>query len=157
MRFLITPQLALVLIVFFGGFFGVLACRVGSPYRDAIVERNFAVTSEWKEIATEKVKVVGDNQFLSITFDEPLYAAYGDDGIRIENGPLFNPDILLMDEDGTKYPLPYQGKLGNQRMNYGFKPGLPRNKSFPKILIRSDFPFEAKSIIWTHYYFKDIK
>lgn len=147
----------LFLIVVSGTFFGALACRLGSPFRDTVLIQNFMISTEWKEIDVgNKIKIAGDDQFLSVTFDKPLEDVSGKGGIRSENGTIFNPEILLIDSDGDRYALIRRGKLGDQRSNYKYVGDLPKDKSYTKIIIRSDVPFEAKKIIWTYYYARDL-
>jgi hypothetical protein len=129
-----------------------------SPYNDIVLAENRFISSQWEDVdVTELVKIKGDGQFLSVIIDEPLDGDFFKQGIKTPNGEIFNFEVKLLDKDGTEYLLPFDGFLGQMRINYRFYGELPRNKTYDKVLIRSNVPIKAKRILWTYYNVSDLK
>jgi hypothetical protein len=159
------PKLILIcflVIVLGGSLVGVGAWYMrssqNSAFKDSVLVENLLISTEWQEIeAKDLIKIKGDRQFLSIVIDEPFEGDLRKPGIRTPEGEIFNPEIRLIDKEGNKYELVYDGSLGNMRINYASKDGLPEDRVFDKIMIRSKVPIKAKKVIWTFYNAKDLK
>jgi hypothetical protein len=123
-----------------------------------VLAENVLIGSDWIEIAPKKpLKAEWDRNYVGIVLEPPFMIPYGNSGIRIPNGKIVNPEILLFDEDGEEYRLEYSGSGGEETSRYAYKDDLPSNKSFKKILMRCDAPVKAEQILWSGYDAKDLK
>ena len=131
-------------------------------YKDVVLENNFLISSDLKEIETQNlIKIEKDNHFISIDLEPPFEADTPKKGIKTPSGEIINPEIKLVDENGIEYPLTYSGsrggESGNEIANYKYNGNLPIDKTYKKVLIRSNLPIKAKMILWSGYDARDLQ
>lgn len=132
--------------------------RRSSPFHNTILTEEFFINSDWQEIFTKDlVKVDKDNHLISIHLELPYETPFGSKGIKVPSGEIINPEIVLIDEKNNKYEFVRYGAGGTEISKYHYKGCLPKDKIYRKILVRSDFPIKATSIMWSSYNLKDRK
>ena len=150
-----------ILLVVAGSFIFVKWMFFGKYIKEVVLERNFLISSEWKEIETKNlIKIDKDKHYIEILLEPPFEADTPKGGIKSPSGEIINPEIKLIDEDGKEYLLSYAGSRSyksNQYANYRCKEDFPVIKKYEKVLIRSDLPIKAKEINWAGYNIKDLK
>lgn len=127
-------------------------------YHDTILVEDVLISDEQKEFEIENsVKIERDRQFIRINLDSAYENDYDIGGIRTPSGEVVNPEIKIIDNDGNEYSLIYFGSTGDKTINYAYEGKLPANKVFKKLLLKSNLPIKTKQILWSSYYFKDLK
>lgn len=127
-------------------------------FHDTILVENASIFDEPLEIdVSGKVKIERDRNFVSIYLTPPLEDDIMDGGIRLPNGEISNPVILLVDEFGHEYILEYSGSRGKRICNYEYEGLLPKDRDYQKIILKSDFLIRTEKIVWSGYDLKDRK
>ncbi|MFN0139120.1 MAG: hypothetical protein ACKVQW_03400 [Pyrinomonadaceae bacterium] len=152
--------LAVVVIIIWGGMI-VWRLFFHETRRNVVLANDFQITSEWKEVGTQKeLKVEKDYHYISLQIEPPLEAATTKWGIKVPGGEIVNPKISVIDVEGKEYPLVITGQAGggpSEIIYYTCEGGLPINKTYQKVKLRSDFPITVKTIFWSGYDQSDLK
>src|SRR5690606_9367342 len=133
--------------------------------KNSVLAKDFKITSDWKEVgSSDELMVDKDYRYISLQI-EPPFEAYtiadpSKSGIKIPGGKIVNPEIRIEDTEGNEYPLVYSGHRGggpNEFVNYKFERGLPREKNYQKVKLRSDYTMTVKAVLWSGYDQTDLK
>ncbi len=122
-----------------------------------IVATGLPVTSEWTEISPAlPMKVEKQIQRLFLIIDDYRFDDLDDHWqLRLSNGIIIKPEIQILDEFGKVYDLQDGTRVGNsigfspKRKNTGFNT-FPADRTYTKIRIRSDEPFQCSKMIWSN-------
>lgn len=149
-------------ILFFAVFlFVYLNFYFGKYIEEVVLEENALISSEWKNINSQNlIKADKEINYISILLEPPFETDTPKGGIKNADGKIINPEIKLLDEDGKEYLLNYSGSRHYENgdyANYRYDTTLPTGKIYEKVLVRSDFPINARKIIWSGYDVKDLK
>ena len=133
----------------------------GKYIKETVLEENGVISSEWREIdARNLAKIEKDKHYISILLESSFKADTDKGGIKSPDGEIINPEIKLVDSEGNEYSLIYIGSRryrNGEYVNYGYRPNLPGDKIYEKVLVRSNKPIKVQKIIWSGYDIKDLK
>ncbi|MEZ5424324.1 MAG: hypothetical protein R2682_14685 [Pyrinomonadaceae bacterium] len=133
--------------------------------KSKVLATDFEITSDWKEVGSfDELMMDKDYRYISLQI-EPPFEAYtiadpSKSGIKIPGGKIVNPEIKVVDAEENEYPLVYSGHLesgANVFVNYKVERGLPRDKDYQKVKLRSDFPMTVKAVLLSGYDQSDLK
>ena len=147
---------------------GVLAIGIGNlsmtgqiyrffnPYLDREIAGPTTISSEWLEIVPkEPLRTERQIQYLILDVADSFEPVYESWLLRMKDGSLVQPRVQLIDESGNSYDLtsPALDEKG-----IGFKNAdLPRDRTYPRVRIRSDKPIHLSRIYWRCYNQQDLK
>jgi len=113
------------------------------------------ITSEWLEITTPMLKVVGKTPLVILELEGDYVPDFGARKLRYPDGTFSAPEVQLVDEQGNVFPLyllmaHHRDRTGSNAMGgAGFGSlDLPRDRSYVKLRIRSEKPMKVSKIIW---------
>ena len=156
---LITALVGILSVL--AGLFIYINFFFGNYLKETVLEENGVISSGWKEIdAKNLAKIEKDEHYISILLESSFKTDTEKDGIKSPDGEIVNPEIKLVDSERNEYLLIYTGSRhyqNGQYANYGYRPGLPVDKIYEKVLVRSDKPIKFQKIIWSGYDIKDRK
>lgn len=124
------------------------------------VEREIAgptmITSDWLELSPkEPLKPSNQEQWISLEVSEPYTPDVQRVGMRFPDGSLVVPEVQLEDAKGNIYQLDKSSFISNDpRMinDLGgirfYKVGLPQNKVYRAVRLRSNESFRCSRIRW---------
>ena len=135
------------------------ACFAGY-YEETSLADEFLISKDWKEIESSgRIKIEKDKQFIEILL-EPPDTAWSNGKSEIRSGDrTIHPEIKLIDSEGTEYLLKANaGRLYHDKefVEFGFDGKLPTDKTFSKLMLRSDEPLKVRGILWAGYNFRDL-
>ena len=137
------------LLVLFGGL--VAYAIYESKSVNQIVATDVLVFSEWAEITPSSSMKV-DRQIQAVVLIIDGYRHNVSDNkwqIKLLDGTVVKPEVRIFDEYGNVYDLHDSGRSNN---DINFTPanraGLPEDRNYTKIRIRSDKAFQVSKIIW---------
>ena len=156
--FLVLVLLLVSLTIVMTGYF-MKKSLFDSPFRTTVIAENVSISSEWTQLDTKKlIRIEGDFQHLTLNISEPFEGDFFNKGIRSPDGQVFNVDAKLVDDRGEEYLLTYEGFLGKWNVNYsGGKFGLPSDKNYVQLLLRSEIPINVRQVLWIYYYSSDLR
>lgn len=127
-------------------------------YYDTVLEEDVLISTIPVEIQVlDKVKLEKDRNFLTIFLSPPFEVDRMEDGIKLPTGEIVNPEIFLIDENGVKYLLTYNGSRGKMACKYEFQGGLPKDTTYKKIVLKSEMSIQTEKIAWSGFDNKDRK
>ena len=114
------------------------------------------ITSEWLELKPDPALTFSGKTPLVILKLEGDYAPdFSSQKLRYPDGTLDAPDVQLIDEQGSVFPLhllmaQHRDRSGSNAMGgAGFgNLDLPRDRTFSKLRIRSEKPMKCYKLIW---------
>ena len=134
-----------------------------SPQEDVTLAKNYILGTETSAIQSNGILVVNrDKQFVSLELESGFIPELGQ-GIRAPTGEVIHPELTLMDENGTSYPLRFStwdeptlvGRMfGGRTAGFNRPSGAdpwPRGKVFVRLELKSDIPLKVKAIYWSGY------
>lgn len=140
---ILVAIVALTVLFYLGSFYYWLRQSVRE------VASNVNISTDWLELAPQpRLKVTKHVQSLIVLVDG--YRRGNDDTrnqIPLPDGTLVNPEVEILDDSGKVYRL-HPSRLVSAGVGYTADHSFPRDKSFVKIRIRSDKPFQASKILW---------
>ena len=115
-----------------------------------------AITSQWFEIGpTPALKPSGKTSFVILELEGDYTPDFQAQMLRFPDGALGMPDVQLVDEQGTVFPLHFlmvhhRDRTGSNVMGgAGFgTPDLPADRSYSEVRVRSDKPMKCSKVIW---------
>jgi hypothetical protein len=125
-----------------------------------LTDRNIAgatvITSEWLEIKPDpRLQFSGKTPLVILELEGDYAPDFGAQKLVYPDGMLSAPDVQLIDEQGTVFPLHllmahHRDRTGSNAMGgAGFGSlDLPRDRSYAKLRIRSEKPMKVSKIIW---------
>lgn len=142
------------------GLVGLFWYSISNMYIVQPLAQNVQVTSEWKEIEINpSLNIKKQVQKISLKIDD--YESKTNDNsfqiIKLKDGTILNPEIILIDENNKKYRLKdccrtYSGSTTNSA-EFGFDQksngldSLPKDVKYKAVFIKSDKPFKC-DITW---------
>jgi len=148
---------ALAMISALGLFFWPFIFRP-SLFRNKVLAENITIGPEWTEINfRDPIKVDTDTVFVGLYLDPPYLTPLGSKGIKTPDGQIVNPEITLIDVNGNEFALTRSGAGGEEISRYSYSDGLPRDRAYTRLLLRSDVPIKTRQILWSGYDIKDLK
>jgi hypothetical protein len=149
----------------FAAFISFKVYRMFNPYLDREIGGAVTLTSEWLEITPqEPLRPERQVQYLYVDTPEPFDPDYQSWGIRFPDGSVIVPEVQLIDQQGNVYNLKASSfSLADSTRTdivsgIGFRArGVPQDRVYPKVRIRSDKPIRASRIIWRSYDPRDRK
>ena len=154
MRLSKAKQLLVIMLIglaLIGGFAAFKVYRLNNPYLDREVAGDIVISSEWQEIVfNQPLKPEREVQKLLLNFAEPQTPDYNTWKLRFADGAQVIPEAQLIDHQSNSYPLDRVSSLGE--MGVGLRAGeLPKDKSYPKMRVRSDKPIKVSAVTWRCY------
>ena len=152
----ITMVTLAILIVMIIGVVGAFLVYVNVP-NDRTIAKNIKVSHDWIEIVTEPPLTAWHrDQSINLRIPDIDFHAGVTNGVRLKDGTVLNPEIELVDEGGTIQTLRLGGTVSKYYIDAVFIPEsgtdtFAAGRKFAKIRIRSDIPFECKSVYWRDY------
>jgi hypothetical protein len=128
------------------------------------VASNLSISSDWTVIKPESpMKTRRDFQSVLLKIENSKHNDKFD--IILPDGTIVNPEVEISDEYGNTYRLNSKSAFANNydsesktfELSYaGFSKsgGLPEDRVYTEVRIRSDKPFVASKIIWHNYNLK---
>lgn len=136
------------------------------------IAKDVLISSDWTVITPgSPMKIKKRFQEISLLLEDCQQNILKNrENLIFSDGTVINPSkqitVEIFDEDGNKYNLKsgkytisnFDEKNGRVSVSSaGFKSlkfGLPKNKTFKEVRIRSDKPFQCKAVIWHDYNMK---
>ena len=152
-------------VVFFtvGGLFGVIVLVIVTWFAihlltwdsEQTVSGPVTLSSQWMEFSPEKPLLPSKQYQIILLEVDPADALVVDNSnlerIQLGNGVLLNPEIQLVDSQGNLfeaevYRSPVPSYLDNSIV--GNVPGLPQDRKYTKVRVRSNTPVHLARIVW---------
>ena len=124
---------------------------------DRTIAKSLKVSNDWIEVPIEPpLNAQHRDQSVNLRIQDIDFHAGVTNGVKLKDGTVLNPDIDLIDENGTILTLRPSGSVSKYYVDAVFKPvsetdGFASGRKFTKIRIRSDIPFECQSVYWRDY------
>ena len=158
MNLLLVIILTIALASILGFKFVVQKVHRRQLFHNTVLAENVLISPEWQQIDTRNlIKVNKDRHFIGVVLELPLETPYGSGGIKIPSGKIINPEIKLFDDSENEYNLTRSGSGGTDTSRYEYEGQLPLNKTYTKVLLRSDYPIMTKQILWSGFNNRDLK
>ena len=126
------------LALVFLSFAGFAIYRVASRQSDREVVSDVNISTDWLELTPQPpLRATKRVQHLIICVD----------------GSTANSEVEILDESGKVYQL-HPSLLISSGVGYRAASSLPQDRSYTKIRIRSDKPFQASKIFWENFNLK---
>jgi len=149
---------AIVLAEFVSG----VIYRLFVPYLDHQLSEQITISSEWREIVPQR-PFHAERQIQMIVLDLDKSIALQKDGwgLVLSDGSIVIPEVQLIDEEGKTYPLEepsawFSPATGVRYREFSSKSGLPKDKVFRAIRVRSAKPVRCNRIFWRCYNMWDV-
>ena len=158
MRLIPKTLLAIVALclVLFAGL--LLYKRMGPlpTLTDRDIAGSTAITPQWWEIKpTPLLKTSGKTSLVILELEGDYTPDFQSQMLRFPDGTLGMPEVQLVDEHGSVFPLHFlmvhhKDRSGSPVMGgAGFgAPDLPTDRSYGEVRVRSDKPMKCSSVIW---------
>lgn len=158
-KIMLTVFVVIVLIGLISLFF-VYKLLHSDYYQEVTLSENTNISSNWSEIKTDGlIPIKKEKQFVSLFLESKFKVDSGRGGIITPDGAFIYPDIKIIDNDGKEYDLKYIGSRGFPDeiiAQYGGDVNFSGEKTYPKLLIKSNQTFSVEKIVWTGYDTKDL-
>ena len=151
---LISTVIVLILFIAF-----VYESCFANYYKETLLTSDFLITNEWKEIESlGRIKIKKDTQFIELLLQPPDSAWKSNTFTITSAGQNVNVEMKLIDSEGTEYELKANAGRGyhdKEFIEFGYKDRLPADKTYIKLMLRSDRPIKMKEILWAGYNIRD--
>jgi hypothetical protein len=116
------------------------------------VAKHLNISADWIELTPQPpLKAEKRSQYLQILVDGYKRDDKDRNWIRLPDGTIVTPEVEILDEYGKVYNL-HPSSLVSSGVgftgNFAPRSSFPQDRSYTKVRIRSDEPFEASKIIW---------
>jgi hypothetical protein len=156
----LAVSLTLLVLVVLGGV--DLLKRMMNPYIDQEISGPGVLSNDWLEITPAKpLRADRIVQQVVIYVEKPITEeAYGW-SLVLPDGSRVTPEVELVAEDGNIYELnvpssaTYPNSVEALQRGFGFR-GLPKDKLYRKVRLRSAKPVNVLKIVWRCYDPRDI-
>jgi len=123
---------------------------------DRDIAGDTAITSQWLEIKpTPVLKPSSKTSLVILELEGDYMPDFQSQMLRFPDGKLGMPDVQLVDEQGSVFPLHFlmvhhRDRTGSPVIGgAGFgAPELPADRSYAKVRLRSDKPMKCSKVIW---------
>ena len=148
--FLLTGALCSLLLT--------LSCSVYNkiyPDLDRDISGPVTITPEWFEITPkEPLKPEREVQNVIVWFAIP-YQTRHPPALVFQDGAAITPEVQLIDQHGNVFNL-RASAAGSSGLGYRccdgvFDKGLPKDRTYRTVRVRSDKPIQASKIVWRCY------
>jgi hypothetical protein len=142
--------------------------RVFNPYLDREIAGPLVISDEWLEVSPQELlRPERQVQYLVLEMDDSVRASdfseKGDPwGVVLQDGSIASLEAQIVDDDEKVYELNAPGFFvdpsGSRPLLRIFgRTGLPTDKTFRKVRIRSSSPVACKRILWRCFNHWDVK
>lgn len=126
------------------------------------------ITSQWLEVqAKPLLQADKDSHLIVLELEPPFkYDLHQEgkepnkgQGILMPDGEVINPEIQIIDQNGTTFDLVYAGARRSFWPAYGlpYPNQWPRDRHYKTVRIRSTRPIKCKAIYWFAESSRDLK
>jgi len=132
------------------------------PYLDQQISGPITLSSQWTELVPSKpLSVHRQIQILVLDLDKTIRFQRDGFELVLPDGSTVTPEVELVDFDGNVYPLAqpsafFSPSSGTKYREFSSKYGLPEDKLFRAVRIRSDKPIFCNRIFWRCYNMWDV-
>ena len=134
---------------------GLTLYQFSTKQSDRVVASDVSISADWLELTPQpRLKATKDVQHL-IIFSDGDRRSGEETGNEIprRDRTTGNSEVEIVDETGEVYRL-HASLLLSSGTGYRAESSLPQDKSYTRIRIRSDRPFQASQIIWENFNLK---
>lgn len=140
----VVPTLGTCLIL------AVYFLSISCMYQD--IDRQLAgsltLTSDWTQLKpSPALRPSRQFQMVVLRFSAPIEPDLKTWGLRLADGTIAIPEVQLIDEYGNSYDLKSPTFIGNTERAFS-RLGLPTDRAYTEVRIRSDRPINCEEVIW---------
>lgn len=153
LKIILILSAGIVLIFLF--FVGLSIYRIATRQSDREVASDVNISTDWLELTLQPpLRATKRVQHLIICVDGYDRSVEDTrDQILLPDGSTANSEVEILDESGKVYQL-HPSLLISSGVGYRADSSLPQDRSFTRIRIRSDRPFQASKIFWENFNLK---